>query len=67
MDRYAKLRVTLGTTNILQQSSLLSYHKYREIHLQYRGTENRGLQIESSAESNIFLKKSKVGKMDNVQ
>ena len=28
----AKLRATLGTMNIHQQSSPLSYHKYREIH-----------------------------------
>ena len=32
MDRNAKLRTTSGTTNIHQQSSPLSYHKYREIH-----------------------------------
>ena len=32
MDRNAKLRATSGTMNIHQQSSPLSYHKYREIH-----------------------------------
>ena len=32
MDRNAKLRTTSGTMNIHQQSSPLSYHKYREIH-----------------------------------
>ena len=32
MDRNAKLRTTLGTANIHQQSSPLNYHKYREIH-----------------------------------
>ena len=32
MDRNAKLRATSGTTNIHQQSSPLSHHKYREIH-----------------------------------
>ena len=32
IDKNAKLRATLGTMNIHQQSSPLSYHKYREIH-----------------------------------
>ena len=32
MDRNAKLTAASGTTNIHQQSSPLSYHKYREIH-----------------------------------
>ena len=62
MDRNAKLRTTSGTTNIHQQSSPLSYHKYREIHYDIGLHKNGGKQIESSAESNIFLKKSKVGK-----
>ena len=62
MDRNAKLRTTLGTTNIHQQSSPLNYHKYREIHYNIGKDKNGGQQNESSAESNIFLKKNKSGK-----
>ena len=62
MDRNAKLRATSGTTNIHQQSGPLSYHKYREIHYDILKQKNGGQQIESSAESNIFLKKIKSGK-----
>ena len=50
--------------NIHQQSSPLSYHKYREIHYNIGEQKNGGQQIESSAESNIVLKKSKVGKIE---
>ena len=61
MDRNAKLRATSGTTNIHQQSSPLSYHKYREIHYNI-GQQKMGVnRLKSSAESNIF-KKIKSGK-----
>ena len=67
MDRNAKLRTTSETTDIHQQSNPLSCHKYREIHYNIEQHKNQGYQIESGAESNIFSKKSKVGKMKNVQ
>ena len=48
MDRNAKLRTTSGTMNIHQQSSPLSYRKYREIHYNIgykeREEENRRLE-----------------------
>ena len=57
-----KLRTTSGTMNIHQQSSPLSYHKYKENHYNIGEHKNVGQQNECSAESNIFLKKSKLGK-----
>ena len=42
MFRNAKLRATSGTTNIHQQSSPLSYHKYREFHYK-KGNKKMGV------------------------
>ena len=48
MDRNAKLRATSGTTNIHQQSSPPSYHKYREIQ-KYTKTLNRLVALNACA------------------
>ena len=62
MDRSAKLRTTSGTTNIHQQSSPLSYHKYREIHYNI-GQQKMGVNRLNPVQKTTYLKKkSKVGK-----
>ena len=64
MDRNAKLRATSGTTNIHQQSSPLSYHKYKEIHYNI-GQQKMGVnRLNPVQKATYFLKKSKVGKND---
>ena len=60
MDRYTKLRTTSETMNIHQQNSSIDHHKYRDIHY-HIGEQNKwGKQIEFTAESKKFEKKSKV-------
>ena len=61
MDRNAKLRATFGTMNIYQQSSPLSYHKYREIHYNI-GEQKKGVNRLNPVQKATYLKKSKVGK-----
>ena len=62
MDRNAKLRTTSGTTNIHQQSSPLSYHKYRELHYNIGNIKMGVNRLNAVQKATYFLKKSKVGK-----
>ena len=58
MDRNAKLRATSGTTNIHQQSSPLSYHKYREIRYNI-GQQKMGVnRLNPVQKATYFLKKN---------
>ena len=67
MDRDAKLRATSGTTNIHQQSSPLSYHKYREIHYN-KGNKKMGVnRLNPVQKATYFKKDQKWEKMNNVQ
>ena len=67
MDRNAKLRATSGTTNIHQQSSPLSYHKYREIYYN-KGNKEMGVnRLNPVQKATYFLKNEKWEKMNNVQ
>ena len=67
MDGNAKLRATSRTTNIHQQSSPLSYHKYREIHYN-TGNKKMGVnRLNPVQKATYFLKNQKWEKMNNVQ
>ena len=57
MDRNAKLRATSGTTNIHQQSSPLSYHKYREIHYNLMLQKMEVNRLNPVQKGTYFLKK----------
>ena len=61
MDRNAKLRTTSGTTNIHQESSPHSYHKYREIHCNI-GQQKMGVNRLNPVQKATYLKKIKSGK-----
>ena len=62
MDRNAKIRATTRTMNINQQSSPLSYHKYREIH---HNKSNKNMEVNKLnpvQKATYFYKNQKLAK-----